>query len=71
MIRTALKNSNETFCEITSKRINGTIAKSFELYGWIQDLLLEIVDYLHAKFDVNQTEIKSQKDMITFFAYKD
>lgn len=47
------------------------IARYDQWINDIQDLLLEIVDYLHAKFDVDQTEITSQKDMITFFAYKD
>ncbi len=37
----------------------------------VQDLLQEITDYLHAKFEVDSTEIKEQKNMITFFAYKD
>lgn len=37
----------------------------------ISDLLQEIVEYLHAKFDIDSTEIKEQNWMITFFAYKD
>lgn len=47
------------------------IARYDQWINDISDLLQEIIEYLHAKFEVDSTEIKEQKDMITFFAYKD